>query len=96
MQKKGLDFSYETAGRVEKSDKFIVVNYTRDWKCGVEALESTARQEWQTVFDLSTKTWTDKVRELNNCLGNANQTWIDYSTTPSQFSMEPNGMDCET
>ncbi|MBN3909118.1 MAG: SH3 domain-containing protein [Nostoc sp. NMS1] len=90
VQKKGLDFSYETAGRVEKSEKLIVVNYTRDWKCGVEALESTARQEWQTVFDLSTKTWTDKVRELNNCLGNANQTWIDYSTTPSQFSIEPN------
>jgi hypothetical protein len=88
VQKKGLDFSYETAGRVQKTDKSIIVNYTRTWQCGAEAPVSTARQEWQTVFDLSSKTWTDKVKELSNCLGNANQEWIDYSTTPSQFSIE--------
>jgi hypothetical protein len=43
------------------------------------------------VFDLSSKTWTDKVKELSDCLGNANQEWIDYSTTPSQFSIESTG-----
>ena len=91
VQKKGLDFSYEAAGRVQKSDKSIVVNYTRTWQCGAEASVSTARQEWQAVFDLSSKTWTDKVKELSDCLGNANQEWIDYSTTPSQFSIESTG-----
>lgn len=91
MQKKGLDFSYEAAGRVQKSDKSIVVNYTRTWRCGAEASVRTASQEWQVVFDLSSKTWADKVKDLSDCLGNANQEWIDYSITPSRFSIESTG-----
>jgi len=93
VQKKGLDFSYEAAGRVQKSNKSLVVNYTRTWQCGAGASVSTARQEWQAVFELSSKTWTDKVKELSDCLGKANQEWIDYSTTPSQFSVESSGND---
>jgi hypothetical protein len=91
VQKKGLNFSYEAAGRVQKSDNSLVVNYTHTWQCGAEAPVSTARQEWQAVFNLSSKTWTDKVKDLSNCWGNANQEWIDYSTTPSRFSIESTG-----
>jgi hypothetical protein len=88
VEKKGLDFSYEVPGRVEETAQSIIVTYTRTWECGAEATVEIARQEWQAVFDLASKTWTDKVKELSNCLGNANQEWIDYSTTPSQFSIE--------
>lgn len=91
VEKKGLDFSYKAPGRVEETAQSIIVTYTRSWECGAEATVETARQEWQTIFDLTSKTWTDKVKELSNCLGNANQEWIDYSTTPSQFSIETNG-----
>lgn len=91
IQKKGLDFSYETSGRVIESDKSIVVNYTRTSECDTEAPINTVRQEWQVVFDLESRTWTDKARDLSNCLGNASQKWIDSSTTPSQFNIESNG-----
>jgi hypothetical protein len=91
VQKKGLDFSYEDSGMVQENNESIVVTYTRTWECGAEASVSTARQEWQTVFDLGSRTWTDKVRELSSCLGNATQEWINYSTTPSQFDIESNG-----
>jgi hypothetical protein len=91
VEKKGLDFSYKVPGRVEETAQSIIVTYTRTWECGAEATVETARQEWQTVFDLASKTWTDKVKEVSNCLGNANQEWIDYSTTPSQFSIETSG-----
>lgn len=91
VEKKGLDFSYESPGRVEETAQSIIVTYTRSWECGAEATVKTARQEWQAVFNLSSKTWTDKVKELSNCLGNSNQQWMNYSTTPSQFSTETNG-----
>jgi hypothetical protein len=91
VQKKGLDFSYETAGRIEKGDKSIAVNYIRTWECGAGARERTARQEWQAVFDLSSKKWTDRVRDLNSCLRNADQKWMNYSTTPGKFSIESSG-----
>lgn len=88
VEKKGLDFSYKVPGRVEQTDQLIIVTYTRTSECGAEAIVDTDTQEWQTVFDLVSKTWTDKVRDLSDCLGNANQEWIDFSTTPSQFSIE--------
>lgn len=88
VEKKGLDFSYEAPGRVEETTQAIIVTYTRTRECGVGATVGTAKQEWQTIFDLASKTWTDKVKELSNCLGNTNQEWIEYSTTPSQFSID--------
>lgn len=92
VKKTGLDFSYEIPGRVQESDKTIVVTYIRDLKCGEGAPVDTARQEWQATFDLPSQKWTDKVRELKSCLtGISNQEWTDYHTTPSQFSVESTG-----
>ncbi|MCC5660220.1 SH3 domain-containing protein [Nostoc sp. XA010] len=91
VKKTGSDFSYETSGRVLESDKAIVVTYISSSKCGEGAF--VFKQERQTTFDLSSQTWTDKVRELSNCLGTPHQEWMDFSKEdpPSRFSIESSG-----
>jgi hypothetical protein len=88
VKKTGLDFSYETSGRVQETNQAIVVIYNRNFKCGEGASVDIESQEWQATFDLSSRTWTDKVRILNSCLGTPHQEWIDFSTHPSPFSIE--------
>lgn len=91
VQRKGLDFSYEASGTVQQGDTSITVTYIHTRQCGSSAASSTARQEWQAVFDLTTSSWTHKVRELTSCLNRVSSGWIDYSTTPSQFTIETSG-----
>ncbi|MBW4685431.1 MAG: SH3 domain-containing protein [Komarekiella atlantica HA4396-MV6] len=88
VKKTGLDFSEETLGRVKESNQAIVVTYTRNFKCGEGASADIASQEWQATFNLSSKTWTDKVRELSSCLRTPHQQWMNFSTHPSPFTIE--------
>lgn len=88
VKKTGLDFSYETPGNVQVDDKEILVNYVDTWKCNEELPEDIGQQEWQAKFDLTSNTWTEKVREISNCLGTSKQEWINVNTHPSRFSIE--------
>jgi len=91
VKKTGLDFSYETPGRVQERNKVIVINYIYSKKCSGDTPGGTFTQERESVFDLRSKTWTDKARELSNCLGTQNPEWINTSDDPSRFSVESSG-----
>lgn len=88
VKKTGSDFSYETPGNVQINDKEILVTYVRTEKCNEELPEDIWQQEWQAKFDLTSNTWTDKVREISSCLGKSRQEWINFNTHPSRFSIE--------
>lgn len=85
------DSSYEAIGRVQEKENTIIVVHHRTWECSAESSTETARQEWQTVFDLSSKTWTERDRELSACFGNPAQEWSDFLTDPSPFTIETSG-----
>ena len=87
---KGLDFSYEAFGRIQQQDKTLILSHQRSWECAAGMPVDTARQEWQTAFDLTSKTWIDKSRDINNCFGNTNQKWVD-GISPSSFTLESDG-----
>lgn len=87
---KGLDFSYEAPGRIKQSDKTIILSHQRSWECATEMPVDTARQEWETVFDLASKRWTDKSRTLNDCFGRTDQRWVD-GISPGLFTLESDG-----
>ncbi|QLE59675.1 SH3 domain-containing protein [Nostoc sp. TCL26-01] len=88
VKKTGSDFSYETPGNVQLNDKEILVTYVRTEKCNEELPENIWQQEWEAKFDLTSNTWTDKVREISSCLGKSKQDWINFNTHPSRFSIE--------
>jgi hypothetical protein len=85
---KGLDYSFETTGKIIESSKTIILTYNRNWECSPGSSVDMTRQEWRITFNLPSKKWTNEVKESSNCAYLASQEWISQSTEPSQFSLE--------
>jgi hypothetical protein len=77
-------------GTVQVSSKTVVVNYSYKYKCGVRYFPNTLHQEeWQATFNLTSGKWSNRVKNLTNCLGNATKMWQDWSQ--GQFRIDSSG-----
>lgn len=88
VTKTGLDFQYSAAGVIELGENSITLTYSNIKSCDTGR---TFNQEWKTLFDLSTKTWTEKTRDVSNCLREGDGVWIDSTSDPQPFELTKAG-----
>jgi hypothetical protein len=89
VSKKGLDFSYETEGKVSVAGKTITVAYENQENCNNG---NTFRQQWEELFNLDTNTLTTRTNEVSNCLRSGlPENWIDVSNPYNRFSITTEG-----
>lgn len=86
---------YQALGKVDETLQSISLNYVWRWECG-EGKEQ-ARQEKQVVFNLVSKIWSSKARNLSWCIEGVpiNPEWSnqDMESESNPFTIEKKGIE---
>jgi hypothetical protein len=76
-------------GAVQVSSKAVVVNYSAKSKCTARYFPHTDHKEYQATFNLTSGRWSQRVKNLDDCLGTADKMWQDWSQ--GQFIIDSSG-----